>query len=463
MKRKLSTQLSLGYALIVLVTIALISLAANILINRQFEKYVENQQKEFADGLAEGLSDQYDAENGTWNLDYIHGFGMYALNDGYIIKLYDAKEQVVWDAENHDMTLCHQIMNSISQKMQEKQPEANGNFTSTRYELEQSGSRIGFADISYYSPYYYNENAFHFVDFLNRALLVIGIASVLGAIIAGILLAKKISRPIAEATEVTRKISDGNYEIRLQSNTGTKELQELTQSVNHMADSLSRQEILRKRLTTDVAHELRTPIANVSAHLEALIEGVWEPTPQRLQNCYDELTRISDIVSDLERLRQIESENLILNKKPVNLLALARTVRGSFESEFEKKHLNCMVEGSAVIVTGDEIRLHQVISNLLSNAVKYSAEGGEITIQIKDSGEYGIIIASDKGIGIPKKDLPLIFERFYRTDRSRNRKTGGAGIGLTITKAIVQAHGGTITAESEAGCGSRFIVTLPKE
>lgn len=463
MKQKLSTQLSLGFALIVLVTVSLISLAANFLINRQFEKYVENQQKEFADGLAEGLSDQYDPANNGWNLDYIHGFGMYALNDGYIIKLYDADEQIVWDAENHDMTLCHQIMNDISLRMKEKEPELSGNFISSRYELKQNDILIGYVDISYYSPYYFNENAFQFVYFLNRILLVIGILSIFGAVIAGIFLAKRISRPITETIQVTRKISEGNYETRFESDTGTRELQELAQSVNHMAESLLEQETLRKRLTTDVAHELRTPLANVSAHLEALIEGVWEPTPQKLQNCYDELERISSIVSDLERLRQIEDENLILTKKPVDLLTLAQTVRNSFESELAKKNMTCTVSGTPAIISGDENRLHQAIFNLLSNAVKYSAENGHISIQIQDSESCGTLIVEDEGIGIPKKDLPLIFERFYRIDRSRCRKTGGAGIGLTITKAIIQAHGGRIIAESKEGQGSRFTVFLPKK
>lgn len=423
---------------------------------------MENQQKEFADGLADGLGDQYDPESGEWNLDYIHGFGMYALNDGYIIKLYDKNEQVVWDAENHDMTLCHQIMNEISLRMETQKPDVNGNFISSRYELKQNDSLIGYADISYYSPYSFNENAFHFVDFLNRILIIIGILSTLGAVIAAVLLAKRISGPITRTTEITREISEGNYDIRFESNTKTRELSELTQSVNHMAKSLSEQETLRRRLTTDVAHELRTPLSNVSSHLEAFIEGVWEPTPQRLQICYDELGRISGIISDLENLRQIESENLILNKEPVNLLKLSQTVRTAFESELSKKHLTCLVEGESVTVPGDPKRLHQVIVNLLSNAVKYSPEGGQIRIRIGESAQNGILTVKDYGIGIPEKDIPLIFERFYRIDPSRYRKTGGAGIGLTITKAIVHAHGGKITVESEEGHGSRFTVVLPK-
>lgn len=462
MKRKLKTQLSLGFAMIVLVTVALISVAANLLINHQFEKYVEEQQKEFAAGLAEGLGEQYDAASGEWNLDYVHGFGMYALNDGYIIKLYDADEQMVWDAQNHDMTLCHQIMDDISLRMEEQKPELEGKFVSSRYELRQDGSLIGYVDISYYSPYYFDENDFQFVDFLNQILLVIGCLSVLGAILAGIRLTKRISSPVAEITEITREISQGNYRIRSTSVVKTEELYELTEAVNHMAASLEEQENLRKRLTTDVAHELRTPLANVSSHLEAILEGVWEPTRERLKSCYEELGRISGIVEDLEKLRQIESEKLVMKQEPVDLLKLANAVKAAFEPELMQKNLTCLVEGEAAIVTGDSKRLHQVLFNLISNAVKYSREGGRIEIGIRNTPEAASLIVRDYGTGIPKEDIPLIFERFYRTDRSRNRKTGGTGIGLTIAKAIVQAHNGRIRVESAEGEGSCFTVSLPK-
>lgn len=462
MKQKLSTQLSLGFALIVLITIAVISLAATLLINRQFEKYIENQQRDFSDELARGLTDQYDSITGTWNLDYIHGFGMYALNDGYIIKLYDKNNQTVWDAQNHDMTLCHQIMNDISLRMEEQMPELDGDFVSIHYELKRSDSLIGYADISYYSPYYFDENDFHFVQSLNKILLVIGISATFGAVIAGILLARRIADPITRATDIVHDISEGNYEIQFESKVKTKELHELIQSVNHMASSLKEQEILRKRLTSDVAHELRTPITNVSSYLEAIMEGIWEPTSERLQSCYYELERISDIVSDLEKLRQIESENLKLNKKPVDLLQLTKEVCASFEAKFDQKHLTCLVEGKSSIMSGDRKRLYQVFYNLISNAAKYSSEGGKILIQIEDSPTNSIWTIEDHGIGIAQNDLQLIFERFYRTDRSRNRKTGGAGIGLTIAKAIVLSHGGTIDVESQEGCGSKFTVVFPK-
>lgn len=463
MRQKLSTHLSVGFALIVLVAITLISLAANLLINRQFEKYVKSQQKEFSDDLASGLSDQYDSDMDEWNLDYIHGVGMYALNDGYIIQLYSTDGEIVWDAENHDMTLCHQIMDDIRLRMQEQKPELNGDFVTYRYELKQENLLVGYVDISYYSPYYFNENAFRFVDSLNRILLVIGILSLIGAVAAGIILAKRISNPIVKTIDITREISGGNYKVRFAAEVKISELNELTQAVNHMAEILEEQDKLRKRLTTDVAHELRTPIANVSSHLEAIIEGVWEPTEERLQNCYDELARISCIITDLEQLRQIEDENLKLQKEPVDLKELSAAVQAAFESELTGKQLNCVIEGESSIIQGDRKRLHQVLYNLISNAVKYSMDGGEIRIRIIDSPANGRLIIEDDGIGIPQEDLPLIFERFYRTDRSRYRKTGGTGIGLTIAKAIVQAHDGTITAESEEGHGSRFSITLPKK
>lgn len=459
--KQLRTQVSAGFAAIVLVTIALISLISNICISRQFEKYVGERQNSTAQELANGLSSQYDRKTEEWNLDYIHGFGMVALSDGYIIKVYDTKDNIIWDAENHDMTLCHQIMSDISLRMEEKFPDAEGDFVSHRYELEQGGSLIGYVDICYYSPYYLNETDFHFLESMNKILFWVGIFLLTGAVSAGLLLAGRISKPISRTIDMTKEISEGNYSIRFEQDVKTKELHELKESVNQMAESLTQQENLRKRLTTDVAHELRTPLTNVSTYLEAMIEGVFTPTEERLQLLYDELKRITVIVTELEQLRQVESENLKMCKEPVNLLNLAEVVRNSFEQELREKQLTCILKGEPVIVVGDKNKLHQVVFNLMSNAIKYSFSGGEICIFVENAGKKAVFTITDQGIGIPKEDLPLIFERFYRTDISRNRKTGGVGIGLTIVKSIVQAHGGTVTVESRQGKGSSFRIVLP--
>lgn len=465
-KHKISTQLSAGFALIVLITISVISLTANLLISHQFEKYVARQRETFAEQLITTLLSQYNSSNQTWNLDYIHGVGMYALKDGYIIKVYDKDKNIIWDAENHDMTLCHQIMDDIHTNMDKKRPDLKGSFSTHHYTLSQENQLAGYADISYYGPYYFSESDFLFLDSLNQILFITGISSLILAVIAGMLLAKRLSIPLTKATKTAEKISEGNYQIRYgadKTNTAALELAQLGQAIDHMAENLEKQEDVRRQLTSDVAHELRTPVANVSSQLEAMIEEVWEPTKERLQSCYDELGRISGIISDLEKLRQIEASNMVLEKEPVDLLELAQAVKTAFEPELAKKKLTCMVTGESAIISGDQKRLHQVIFNLVSNAVKYSTESGQILIDIHNLGKDVQLTIKDQGIGIAKEDIPLIFERFYRTDRSRNRKTGGAGIGLTIVKAIVLAHGGNISVESVKGCGSCFMVVLPKK
>lgn len=461
MKQKISAQLAAGFAFIVLITVAVISVTANGLISHQFEQYVAQQRKKSSEQLAQSLSFQYHAEDGTWNVDYIHGLGMYALKDGYLIRLSDAEGQVIWDAENHDMTLCHQIMQDIRTQMSQRRPDLDGNFTTYRYDLKQNDEVIGYLDVSYYSPYYLNESDFRFLDSLNRILLMVGICAAVAAAAAGAVLAKSLSVPLLKVTEITRKISDGDYGARLENENGqTQEIAALSGAVNHMAERLERQETLRRRLTSDVAHELRTPVANVSLNLEMMLDEVWEPTKDRLQSCYEELGRISGIISDLEKLRQMEAENMNLELEPVNLLELAQAVETAFEPDLKKKKLTCEVSGEAAVM-GDQRRLHQVIFNLVSNAVKYSTEGGSIQIRVKQEKHKAVLIVEDQGIGMAEEELPLIFERFYRTDLSRSRKTGGAGIGLAIVKAIVQAHQGTVTVTSKVGCGSRFTVTLP--
>jgi signal transduction histidine kinase len=199
-----------------------------------------------------------------------------------------------------------------------------------------------------------------------------------------------------------------------------------------------------------------------------MLEGLWGITPQRLQSCYEEIGRISGLVADLEQLAKAENDNLQLIKTDVDLLELVNVVIGNFKTESMKKNLSVHVTGKETVVQADKDRLNQVLVNLLSNAIKYTPENGRIQSTVKVTDQSGIVIIEDNGIGIPEKDLPFIFERFYRTDTSRSRSTGGSGsgsgsgLGLAIAKTIVTAHGGTITAESLSGKGSRFTLTLPK-
>ncbi|HWQ51642.1 MAG TPA: HAMP domain-containing sensor histidine kinase [Terriglobales bacterium] len=458
MLRSLRAQLSLSILFVLLVTVALISVLSNWLINREFARYIIRQEEQRSESIVSDLASQYGALSGGWNENFLHTVGMYSLYDGYLLKIYDASGAMLWDAENHDMTLCSQIMGEISQRMEGARRQ--GGFVTNTYAVKRGAAEVGSVSITYYGPFFFTENDYLFLKTLNLVLLGAALLSSLFAVAAGTLLARRISRPIAKTAYIATQIAQGNYDIRFEGTPATRELLEMTAAINHLTEALSEQEKLRRRLTSDVAHELRTPLSAVGAHLEAMLEGIWEPTPERLQNCHDEIKRLGALVSELERLSKIEDGNLKLNKERVDLYELGRAAVQNFERKASEKALSLSLEGGPAYVEADRERILQVVMDLLSNAINYTPEGGHVHVRTSTDGQNGCISVADDGIGISEEELPFIFERFYRTDRSRSRKTGGTGIGLTIAKSIVEAHGGTIEAESAPGAGSCFTVRL---
>jgi signal transduction histidine kinase len=447
--------------IIVLITIAIISFTSNLLINQQFTNYIGKQQELKTQIITSSISQQYSTFTNQWNMDYVHAIGMFSLYEGYIIKVYDVQGEILWDAQAHDMNLCNQIMDDISERMRIEYPQIDGDFTSVSHKLEQVGTQIGSVSISYFGPFFLSENEFHFLHSLNIILISVGVISLVVSLMVGHLLARRISQPILKTVEITKEISDGKYEVRLAEKSDTKELQLLITSINHLAESLETLEKLRKQLTEDVAHELRTPITILQSYLEAMMEGIWDASSERLQSCYDEVVRIGKLVGDLENLAKLEKDNLKLNLQPMDLRAVIEQVVSTFEAESMNKKLTIEITGPKVELIADHSRMKQVIVNLLSNAIKYSKEGCSITFELFQHNNNSGFAIHDNGIGIPQEELPFIFERFYRADKSRNRTTGGSGIGLTIVKSIIQAHGGSITAESEFGKGSTLTVSLP--
>jgi signal transduction histidine kinase len=461
--RSIKTKLSATIFAIVLFTVAVISFLSNYLINKQFTEYITRQQDLKAQVITSTLSQQYNRLTKNWDMDFIHTTGMFSLYEGYILKVYDSQDQILWDAQSHDMALCNQIMEDISERMRINYPNMEGEFKAVTYPLTQSGIQVGSVSISYFGPFFLTENDFRFLDSLNKVLISVGLVSLLLSIVIGSIQARRISQPILKTVDITKQIADGNYSVRLEEKADTKELNMLVGSINHLAISLETLEKLRKQLTQDVAHELRTPITILQSHIEAMTEGIWEPTTERMQSCYEETVRISKLVNDLEQLSKLENENLKLSKTEFQILELLQRTATGFETELQQKGLNLSVTGPDIMVNADPDRLQQVVVNLLSNAIKYSKAGGNImaeTFETNDTTGFHII---DDGIGIPLEELPYIFERFYRADKSRNRSTGGTGIGLTIVKSIVEAHGGSMKVTSTLNEGSTFTVILPKE
>jgi signal transduction histidine kinase len=233
--------------------------------------------------------------------------------------------------------------------------------------------------------------------------------------------------------------------------------------VNELARTLQGQKLLRKRLTADMAHELRTPLATLQSHLEALMDGVWEPDQPRLAGLHDETLRMSRLVSDMEDLARYESGALALARAETDVGELVWRILRNHQPQFDRKgvRLALAVADGPASASLDADRASQAVINLLSNALKFTPEGGTVEVRVAATESGVEIRVRDTGIGIAAPDLPLVFERLYRADSSRSRSTGGSGIGLSIARAIVEAHGGTISATSEPGKGSEFRLLFP--
>jgi signal transduction histidine kinase len=234
--------------------------------------------------------------------------------------------------------------------------------------------------------------------------------------------------------------------------------------VNDLAAALENGERWQRQLTADIAHELRTPLTCLQGNMEAMIDGVWEPTPERLSSAYEEIVRLNKLVEDLNSLSILEQENIVLHKTEFDLARLAGAAAERFRTAALEKGLTITVEEcGAVTVNGDYDRLTQVFNNLISNAVKYTAQGG-VTITITETQDFCEATVADTGIGLEEDELDRVFERFYRSDKSRSRSgtETGAGIGLSIAQTIAIAHGGQLRAERRPSGGSIFTLRLPK-
>lgn len=456
------TKLTLTIVLVSLLVVAVTSLLANFFIENKFKSYIQNRLENTAQEIVGTISRQYDKASGRWDAAGVHSIGMSLLYDGFIIRVTDAAGNVVWDAETCDMTLCTAVLDDITHKMAGRYPHNDGALTSKVFDAMNGSEKIGTVNVKYPGPYFFSEGDFNFLDALNKILILTAIFTLFVSVLAGFYIARRLSRPILTTAETARKISQGDYEVRISDETNTIELDRLIGAINQLGESLKNQENLRKQLTADVAHELRTPITTAQTHLEAMIEGCWEPTKERLQSCYDEMTRISRLVRDLESLAKVESGNSKLDKSMISLMELSNNAVLDFEAELKNKDLRTSVEGSDSKIFADKYRIDQVLMNLMSNAIKYTPEGGSINIRIREKGDSVLLEFEDNGIGIPEEELPLIFERFYRADKSRNRMTGGSGIGLAIVRSIVSAHGGTVEVRSRLNSGTCFTLTFPK-
>lgn len=403
------------------------------------------------DNLAETLTELYIEEGGDWNSSRVRDILRPAPRwGGMTITLFDA--------DNREIYTLRPMMN-----ININNPSAAETEHLTIKLGRDKIKNVGRLEITRRLPSGRYERAF--IWYLVRynffgALIMILAACGLGYIVAG-----RLSRPVIKALERTRNISRGEYDSDENfESVGIRELDELTKGVEDLSRTLAGQEKLRRRLMVDVAHELKTPLTVARTQIEAIADGILEPTPDRLGLCVSEMQRLGGLIENVVALARLEGEALIINKERTDMKQFLEPVIESFMPLFEKSGINFSSELEADIMCEiDTNKFRNVIDNLLSNAQRYTNSGGSVKIRLHSVKDKALIDVSDTGIGIAEKDLPNIFERFYRTDESRTRITGGSGVGLAIVKASVTAHGGRITVASQKGKGSTFTITLPKD
>ena len=304
----------------------------------------------------------------------------------------------------------------------------------------------------------------NFIRAVNEITLTAVTVSLIAAIAVSLFTSQRIVEPIRAMMRASREIAAGRFGRRVMVLT-EDELGELAQSFNRMAEELELTEQRRMHLIGDVAHELRTPLTNLRTMLEALTDGVLEPEPAAFQSMTNEVLRLQRLVRDLQELSRAEAGEMQLFPEWIDPAALVSGVVDRLALQFKDKgvalHVNLSENLPEIYV--DPARITQVLINIVGNALQYTPPEGEVWVGARRVGNEVVFVVKDTGCGIPAKDLPHVFERFYRVDKSRSRASGGSGIGLTISKYIVEAHGGRIWAKSKGpGHGSEFGFALPQ-
>ena len=439
---KLTTKLILAFLLISLFSTGIIAAFTRISTNREFDRFVSDRYK--AD-LVDQL-EKYYQDHQTWagvetlfNRDHFNPDG----NRPLFFSIADPNGMIVVAGNDHT---AGEVVSTAVFK--------------TATQIQVKNEIVGV--LLFNAPPNRNPLEDAFIHRINDSVFLSAIVTFLIALILGAILSRTITRPIRELTSATHKIANGNFgqQVPVRSR---DEIGELASSFNKMNDDLARSFNLRKQMTADIAHELRTPLSLIIGHAEAVHDGVLPASAENFEIIREEAERLEQLVNDLRILSLADAGELSVDFQTVDVNKLLSDIQAHYLTPFNQKQITLNVEPAAVILpaTLDPIRFAQVITNILDNALHYTPENGEVIMSAKQIENEIEISISDNGEGVAPEEAAHLFDRFYRTDESRTRDEGGSGLGLAIAKSIIEMHRGRIRAESEKGKGLRVVIVLP--
>lgn len=445
--RSLVVKLSLAFLLVSLIGIALVAFFAGRVSASEFSSYAEAQSNSV---LMSQLVNYYEA-NGSWeNLDRI-GIGGVGPNNEQL------RPFLVVDARGNA------VLGGLGQKVGQRVPRG---WLNRGIPIEVDDQTVG----SIIFPENRMRDGFmmpppprsDFSTRVNRAIFWAALGATAVSLIIGVVLARSLTRPIQEITQATQAVAQGDLEQQVPVRSDD-ELGRLATSFNQMSADLAQSRDLRRQMTADIAHDLRTPLSLILGHAEALSDGVLPPTPETFDVIHDEARRLNRLVEDLRLLSLAEAGELPLAVRPVPPQSLLERALTAHAPAAQQKQIELTLDASPNLpeVVVDPDRMAQVLDNLLANGLRYTPENGRIQLSARQNHATVQLKVQDSGPGMDATELAHVFDRFYRGDRSRQRHEGGSGLGLAIAKSIVVAHNGRIWAESAPGQGATFIIELP--
>lgn len=455
MKQNVRERLSFILIFCSVVSVLLSALIINMTITNTFNKYMKDIQTKRNTRLVEYFQQVYRSD-GSWNKTSGEEMMHEAYMSNYCLTLLDENKKVVWQMNHEDIQYKNHM--KINGK------EETGVYTSNTFDINVNEKTVGYIIVGQYSPVLLSQEDISFKGQINKGIVFSGILTLVIVSVISLILSKQFSEPIKSVAKTSVSLSKGNYNSRSNIKSSIEEIRNLTESINSLGDKLNSQDLLRKRLIADISHEIRTPLNVLQNNLEAMIDGIIPITTDKLINLNDEIVRFGKLLNNLNELKQIESDEISLNLGLVNIDQLLLTVIDDFSIAATEKNIELLInkdESKNFIVLGDYDKLKQVFINLISNAIKFNNVDGTVWINVSSDINFVRIEIKDNGIGIKKEDLPYVFERMYRGDKSRH-KIEGNGVGLTIVKKILTLHAATIDVESKENIGTKFIVCIKK-
>ena len=438
--------------LLLLILVSVIALSSAFMLREfmihDFRKYLEGEREDRIYWVIASLESAYE-QNSGWKEDAIREDTIWALMLGIEIRITDADDRLLMDTAKAVNSLSPLVKKRLNAVSQYRSPKSNDLFQP--YPLFLAGKEIGTLEVQFLNPGKENIFIARSNTFLLISLVIVGAVAVL----LSILFSRKLTNPLKSLASATEALMQGNMKMRADIS-GHDEIGRLSETFNRMAQKLESQESLRKKLISNVAHELRTPLGAMRSEMEGMMDDIVPLDKKQIQSLYEETGRLKHILEGIEELAQAEASSLSMEKQSVELRPFLSYIVDRFRNLFLDKGVSLEFScADSLVINADPDKLSQVVINLLSNALKATEKGGIVRIKAGQKTDGIFIEVEDTGVGIRKEDLPFIFERFYKVSE------GGLGLGLTIVKELVETHGGKTEVRSEYGKGSVFTVFIP--